>query len=292
MKGLVATMLTLAVVLVGSARQAGAVQVLYTFEPFDTGTTATDRLTIDGAQNASFMGRSSVDPIAANAAFGVQSASLAPFTTPTVATAIDAVGTKSLGLGTQFTLAAMIKPYNLGYGKDPSMHLFSTYNGSSLTAGEILIDIGYWTPGGSMRFLVGQTPQPNIGLSVAPPANFNDGNYHHIAYTYDNGDLAIWVDGNLLGSSANTAGAVTLDYDLRFGLSCGVLATGNYYLGDNFVGNVDDILVWDSVLSPWVIKSLYLSGAIATIPEPSSFVMLALGAMTLVGRGWRKRRRE
>ena len=41
-----------------------------------------------------------------------------------------------------------------------------------------------------------------------------------------------------------------------------------------------------------VIKSLYINGAAATLPEPSTFMLLAVGMAGLVGCGRRKRKRE
>ena len=279
MKGLVATILTLAVVLVGSAQQAGALQVLYTFESPGS---ALDKRPGDGLQNPQFHQAAGIDPAAANAAFGVQSGLFPALpASPTRANTIEILGSNSLG--SEFTLAAMVDPTNLGPNGNKFMRVFSAYDGGSISNTEMLIDFGYYSSVEYLRFAIN-----GLTLMADPPANFTDGNYHHVAGTYDNGDLALYIDGNLLNSSSNSAGAVSLSYNLHFGED---VPTSDLD-GDQFYGNADDILVWDSALSESVIRGLYLSGAGRALPEPSSFVMLALGAMTLVGRGWRKRRRE
>ena len=95
----------------------------------------------------------------------------------------------------------------------------------------------------------------------------DDGNWHHIIQTYsDNGNntsrVRIYVDGN-----------TTPEVDLASTLSYAPL-TSNLFIGARnassdraFPGNVDEVSVWDSVLSTEEITALYNSGTPTTLPS-------------------------
>lgn len=77
------------------------------------------------------------------------------------------------------------------------------------------------------------------------PATVWDGNWHHLAGTYDGATLRMFVDGKQVGSGVPAT--VTINYDLPS--SGGMLG---YYTGGgcNFflVGDVDGVSIWDRAL--------------------------------------------
>ena len=87
----------------------------------------------------------------------------------------------------------------------------------------------------------------------------NDGAWHHIAITYSNGDVIMYLDGApsstlITGFSQLAAHSSPHAYGRSSGDSFGQ-GTGNYY-----GGLMDEILHYPSVLSQVEIKYLYLSG--------------------------------
>jgi len=81
-------------------------------------------------------------------------------------------------------------------------------------------------------------------LSDAAPASMWDGNWHHIAGTFDGDEVRLFVDGAEVG----TANAAAIGYNTPFH---GDLAVGalhpNSTLG--FTGAIDEVRVWASVLT-------------------------------------------
>jgi len=249
--------------------------ILYTFEQ-DLGTLITDKLTYDGGQDPIVRGSPPplVDADPAKAAFGEQSV-LFP-TNPTVRTTLTLPGSSSLG--NAFTLAAMVKETDDQVVSDYS-RLFTTYNGGSAGSTELIFDID---PTGENRYVPGVRFVHN-GVTVTPPdepITFNDGEYHHLAATYDNGDVVVYLDGAVVASGDVGGGAVNLFADLQFGEE----GSPN----EPFEGYADDILVVRHALSQPEIEFLATYGAESAgfllVPEPASFLPLLLGLLVLVPR--------
>lgn len=105
----------------------------------------------------------------------------------------------------------------------------------------------------------------------------NDGNWHYIVQTYsDNGNntsrVRIYVDGN-----------TTPEADLASTLSYAPL-TSNLFIGARnassdraFPGNVDEVSVWDSVLSTEEITALYNSGTPTDLTSLSPIAWYRMG---------------
>lgn len=235
-----------AICLTALGAPAHAVQVLYTFEG-DSGTTITDKLTGDGAQNPTVLGSPAVVNNPANAAFGDRYV-LFP-NSPATTTVLSIPGTASLG--TAFTLAAMVDESQNDWSR-----LFSAYDGGGVATNELIFDfdpsqfIGF----GLRAFING------VGVTRSVGGGFADSNYHHLAATYDNGQVRLFLDGSQLGAAAAVpGGAVNLMNNLRFGEDYPPTLGTN----EAFEGRADDIFVYDAALAPTQIKALARHGASA-----------------------------
>jgi len=222
---------------------AGAgLAVLYTFEG-DRGRNISDKLTRDGDNPATFHGRGKLDTEAANAAFGEQSLMVASPWRP--AQSVQIGGTSQLG--TAFTLAAMIKSSD-----NKPARLFSAYNGNRpVNTSELVFDCD---PRG--RSLAGLRLICK-GIAVESDAlQFDDGKYHHAAVVYDDGAVRFYLDGQLAGERWLPGGTpVSLARDLRIGEDAELGSD------EQFMGNMDDVLVLGRALSAGQIAALAEKGA-------------------------------
>jgi len=114
--------------------------------------------------------------------------------------------------------------------------------------------------------------------------NTFDGAWHHVAYVLDRGRWWKYVDGVQTSGTYDAGDGLFTNYPL-------------YIFGRNgygqYVGQLDEIGIWNEVLPASSIQGLY-DGAFtpltAPVPEPSTIAMLVgLGALGLLGY-WRRRR--
>ena len=100
--------------------------------------------------------------------------------------------------------------------------------------------------------------------------------WDHIAATFDGNTRALWLNGHLLVS------------DTPFGhnVAANNFAVGKTVGNEYFSGQLDDVRIYNRALSLGEIQSL----ALITVPEPTSFSLIALGGalFTLL----RRRRRR
>jgi hypothetical protein len=103
------------------------------------------------------------------------------------------------------------------------------------------------------------------GESVAAPGTFTAGEYHHLAATYDDGDVTLYLDGERIGTGRVAGGPVSLLVNLRVGTDSGPFS--DRFQGTapshQLQGNVDDLVVLERVLSPEEIRTLSRQGAAA-----------------------------
>ncbi len=146
-----------------------------------------------------------------------------------------------------------------------------TINGLNLAAGETL----------TVRNYAGNVPVTVLGQATFDPA----------------ATLQIVLDGNPWGSTMSFASSipVTIAGELDLELAPGV------NLAD-LVGDTFRLFDWTGVrptgqfnvelpAGQWDISQLYTTGVVTleAVPEPSSFVLLGIGAFSLLAYGWRKR---
>jgi len=245
--------------------------ILYDGEATGPGGRAGDKLIDDGAQDALFHGSGvSVDTTAANARLGDGSFHFDSYSTSGFST-IELPNSSELG--TEFTLAAFVNPT-----ENDVSRLFSAYNGSSISSTELIFD---FDPSGTNPWVKGLRAAVN-GAQITPdtPITFTTGEYHHLAMTYDDGLVITYLDGVEQARGPAGSGMVSLFANLRFG--------EDSYGGANeqFVGNVDELLLLYEALSPEMIAGLAQESYLTLVPEPATCVLLLLGVL---GLGWRRK---
>lgn len=113
-------------------------------------------------------------------------------------------------------------------GLSPGSYLFSVSNGR----------VGFHL------FLNGAST-PLTGRSLVP----NDGQWHHIAGTYDGSEMRVYLDGVLDGSMAAEGDIDRIDSDVWLGR----LVDGSY----PFTGSMDEVRIYERSLSEDEVKQIY-----------------------------------
>jgi len=155
-------------------------------------------------------------------------------------TPLDIEGTRNLG--TQFTLALMAREDNKRL-----VRLFSAYDDyGPIQTTELVFDCdptGKAVPG--LRLIC-------KGMEVvSKPVRFDDGKYHHLAVTYDQGDIVFYLDGVEAGKGRIAGGEpVALERNLRLG------EDSQHANEQQFRGQMDDVLVCGRALKAQEIKAL------------------------------------
>lgn len=106
----------------------------------------------------------------------------------------------------------------------------------------------------------------DVRSSNAPSSN---NQWQHLAYTYDNGNLEVFINGDSVFTGSTAINAPTVS---EFGIG------SNSSGGDHFNGLIDELKIFDSVLSRDDIITQ------ASIPEPSSALLLLPAAMIFLHR--------
>lgn len=120
---------------------------------------------------------------------------------------------------------------------------------------------------GFLSFLVQDTSIGNIFTPTNLAANIQDGNWHHVAVTYDrdratNG-IRMYVDGNRV--DPNTfSGAGFGNLSNSAGLTIG---GGTFPVQSFFQGNIDEVEIFDRVLLAGEVRELYEAGAYGKCKE-------------------------
>ncbi len=230
----------------------------YSFEG-DSGTTVTDKLIADGAQNAIAHQMAAVDANAAAAKFGTQSGVLTPV--PTVVVPPPPLSRVALGqlgnLGQSVTMAAVVHMDSPGQIGNKLARLFSNFAGSGGAGSSLIFDADP-----NAGNLVGGVPfglrviLPGRATSYALNTTFSTGVDHLFAFTYDNGTVKIYLDGVEVGSNTVTGGDLDLGTtNLFFGEDSGGA------INEQLVGNADDLLILSRASSASEMMDLFTDGA-------------------------------
>lgn len=93
--------------------------------------------------------------------------------------------------------------------------------------------------------------------TIASSSTLNDGNWHHAVATYNSGSASFYIDGNLQGSLFAVATGYTGYWRI------GGYKTANWTNGSNgyFTGQIDDVRIFNSAITPDDVALLYNSGS-------------------------------
>ncbi|GEM_PF-2034972 len=222
--------------------------ILYTAEG-DT-TNATDKLISDNSQDGLFS-CTNVTVSAGNPKFGDCAFNFKPpASTEDDLQTIALPGSKSLGA--RFTLAAYVDSTSFA-----KQRLFSSYSGGGLVTESILIF--EFDPDGTSGFSMRIN---HDSTTVTATATFADGDYHHLATTYDDGELRLYLDGTQVGIGTNGSGVISMSVDLRVGEDTGGPSN------EQLTGDVDDIVFLRTALSPSEMVLLMEKGAQQFLAPP------------------------
>lgn len=162
---------------------------------------------------------------------------------------------KSIGVsGTGFTIALWIKTTDTGGGPN-------WYSGEGLVDGEVAgvtTDFGAALVDGKFALGIGQPD-----TTVASTVSVTDGNWHHLAATWDmtSGAMNVYVDGVLSASGTGPTGFRSAPPNLRIGsIQTGV---SGGFLNDS----IDEVRLYDSVLTAQQVIALKNSYS-GVGPEP------------------------
>ncbi|MFN8170156.1 MAG: signal peptidase I [Candidatus Nanopelagicales bacterium] len=107
-------------------------------------------------------------------------------------------------------------------------------------------------------------------FTIGSPGTYNDGQWHMAAASMGAGGMTLYIDGTAVGTNANTTGETTTGW---FRAGCGNLGGwGGSWTGNNnpttntdptqnrpFAGSLDEVSIWQSVLTAAQIRSLYIA---------------------------------
>ncbi len=220
-------------------------QALFTFE--GNADSWADMLGADGVQTLRNLGTCRIDHKKPEPAFGKHSLVIGSPWRPW--NRVEITGTSNLG--TRFTLAAMVKHSSGKPGR-----LFSAYRGNlPIQSSDLIFD---FDPRGKtiagLRLIC-------KGVSVESDAvGFNDDKYHHLAATFDDGLVTLYLDGKPVGDAWIPGGdPVKLARNLLIG------EDAEMGTDEQLQGNVDDVCVLGYALTPEQIKGLATRGAEAVL---------------------------
>lgn len=147
-----------------------------------------------------------------------------------------------------FTWAGWIKTSTTGTHYLAYYGISGTASGAYIAVVGSHIQVDVITPGNVDQFALGT-------------AVINDGNWHHVAITYDGTNVKGYVDGALDASASAPTHSSTQTHFLIGGQTGGAA-------GVQFVGNLSDWSTWDRALSGTEIASIYSCGGAASFIPP------------------------
>jgi hypothetical protein len=178
--------------------------------------------------------------------------------------------------GTSFSVAAWVQTNNVtsnnpilaDWGTATTTNRF-TYWFSSANA------VGNTESQPRAQFRSSNSPNTDIVARMVG-ANVGNNAFRHVAWTWDKPSktLMTYVDGALVDTFTSAAAvADILASDSPLGMIGRKSDTNNF-----FVGNLDELWVFNRALTATEVASLRLSNSISAIPEPTSLAMLSIAA--------------
>jgi hypothetical protein len=117
--------------------------------------------------------------------------------------------------------------------------------------------------GGNNGLYVGITDTGGNGHSLNPVANVFDGQWHHVAVTYDRaaGVADVYKDGVMMISQSIGSFQPQTSHDLYLGLLSGL---------SDFEGQLDEISLYGRPLNPEEVYNIYASGSVGKCPDDNN----------------------
>jgi hypothetical protein len=202
-----------------------------------------DSLGADGEQDTKRHGDMRMTSDAQEVAFGKSALRVGSEFSPLQTLEIE--GTRDLG--TSFTLAVMARSKDNRHAR-----VFSSYDDyGPIKTTELVFDCDPTGKRISGLRLICKGMECN-----SKPLQFDDGKYHHLAVTYDNGKIAFYLDGTEAGTASVPGGEpIAMERNLRVG------EDSEYANDQQFRGFMDDILVYGRALDADDVKALCKQGA-------------------------------
>ena len=164
-------------------------------------------------------------------------------------------------------------------------------------SGERSWSLATYSTGGTLRLLLSDTGDwtSTIGKDYYSTQSVTDGEWHNAVFTFEassepggDGAARLYLDGVELtvgdGLNKSKDNAITSLNASNLPLIVGTRSDlRSYSTGDYFSGLIDELAIWNSVLTADEVQWLYYS-SVHAIPEPSAFVLLVLSIVCFTCR--------
>jgi hypothetical protein len=121
-------------------------------------------------------------------------------------------------------------------------------------------------------------------LTFPLAASVTDGSWHHVVETYDGTSIRIYVDGGALTAQAATRNTALDSTGFNIGA---VTATGDVNSGGYFNGSLDEVALYNTVLSQTTVTNHYQIGTAPPAPSSTGPTGGSVDAASLGGTGTR-----
>ena len=130
----------------------------------------------------------------------------------------------------------------------------------------------------------GQSPFfASHGDDLATGASVSPGVWNQYAMTFNGATVTLYLNGGGIGSKNIPLNTTLYDAGLLIGAHVQSPGNNNYFM--YFSGEIDEVGIWNRVLSAGEIQTLWNNGdGLSPIPEPATLSLLALGGLALVRR--------
>jgi len=170
---------------------------------------------------------------------------------------------RTLTLGSEFTVSHWVRLDSNAYA----------HSGAAFSA-------GLQTVSGLFRVSVTADLEVGVGISQPPSSSggvasvwIGDGEFHHVASTFQGNQISLFVDGALVASNPISGSVSFGEVNTFVGLHQWI--DSSVRGSSRFDGAVDDLRIYDRALS---------ASEIAAIPEPSTALLVGLGLVGIAAR--------